>query len=60
MPTEMFFHFFKSFSDAARCNLHIECRGDNEQPFKAFVKAIRMSVKCDLLSNYLPGTKGML
>lgn len=30
MPTEMFFHFFKSFSDAARCNLHIQCRGDNE------------------------------
>jgi imidazoleglycerol-phosphate dehydratase/histidinol-phosphatase len=65
MPTEMFFHFFKSFSDAARCNLHIECRGDNEHHkieaiFKAFAKAIRMAVKRDPLSNYLPSTKGVL
>lgn len=65
MPTEMFFHFFKSFSDAARCNLHIECRGENEHHmieaiFKAFAKAIRMAVKRDPLSNYLPSTKGML
>ncbi|AXY78330.1 bifunctional histidinol-phosphatase/imidazoleglycerol-phosphate dehydratase HisB [Paraflavitalea soli] len=65
MPTEMFFHFFKSFSDAARCNLHIECHGDNEHHkieaiFKAFAKAIRMAVKRDPLSNYLPSTKGVL
>jgi imidazoleglycerol-phosphate dehydratase/histidinol-phosphatase len=65
MPTEMFFHFFKSFSDAARCNLHISCRGDNEHHkieaiFKAFAKAIRMAVKRDPFSNYLPSTKGVL
>lgn len=65
MPTEMFFHFFKSFSDAARCNLNIECHGDNEHHkieaiFKAFAKAIRMAVKRDPLSNYLPSTKGVL
>ncbi|MEJ7770131.1 MAG: bifunctional histidinol-phosphatase/imidazoleglycerol-phosphate dehydratase HisB [Chitinophagaceae bacterium] len=65
MPTEMFFHFFKSFSDAARCNLNIECKGDNEHHkieaiFKAFAKAIRMAVKKDPLSNYLPSTKGVL
>jgi imidazoleglycerol-phosphate dehydratase/histidinol-phosphatase len=65
MPTEMFFHFFKSFSDAARCNLHIECKGDNEHHkieaiFKAFAKAIRMAVRRDPFSNYLPSTKGTL
>lgn len=65
MPTEMFFHFFKSFSDAAKCNLHIECRGENEHHkieaiFKAFARAIRMAVKRDPLSNYLPSTKGVL
>lgn len=65
MPTEMFFHFFKSFSDAAKCNLNIECRGDNEHHkieaiFKAFAKAVRMAVARDPLSNYLPSTKGVL
>ena len=65
MPTEMFFHFFKSFSDAAKCNLHIECRGDNEHHkieaiFKAFAKSIKMAVKRDPFSNYLPSTKGVL
>jgi len=65
VPTEMFFHFFKSFSDAAKCNLNIECSGENdhhkiEAIFKAFAKAIRMAVKKDPLSNYLPTTKGML
>jgi len=65
MPTEMFFHFFKSFSDAAKCNLNIECHGDNEHHkieaiFKAFAKAIRMAVKRDPISNYLPSTKGVL
>jgi imidazoleglycerol-phosphate dehydratase/histidinol-phosphatase len=65
MPTEMFFHFFKSFSDAAKCNLNILCKGDNEHHkieaiFKAFAKAIRMAVKRDPFSNYLPSTKGVL
>jgi imidazoleglycerol-phosphate dehydratase / histidinol-phosphatase len=65
MPTEMFFHFFKSFSDAAKCNLNIECNGENEHHkieaiFKAFAKAIRMAVKRDPMSNYLPSTKGVL
>jgi len=65
MPTEMFFHFFKSFSDAAKCNLNIECRGENEHHkieaiFKAFAKAIKMAVKKDPLKDYLPSTKGML
>jgi imidazoleglycerol-phosphate dehydratase/histidinol-phosphatase len=65
MPTEMFFHFFKSFSDAAKCNINIECKGENEHHkieaiFKAFAKAIRMAVKKDPFSNYLPTTKGML
>lgn len=65
MPTEMFFHFFKSFSDAAKCNLNIQCKGENEHHkieaiFKAFAKAIRMAVKRDAFSNYLPSTKGIL
>jgi imidazoleglycerol-phosphate dehydratase/histidinol-phosphatase len=65
VPTEMFFHFFKSFSDATKCNLNIECRGDNEHHkieaiFKAFAKAIKMAVKKDPLKNYLPSTKGSL
>jgi imidazoleglycerol-phosphate dehydratase/histidinol-phosphatase len=65
MPTEMFFHFFKSFSDGAKCNLNIECKGDNEHHkieaiFKAFAKAIRMAVKRDPFSNFLPSTKGVL
>ncbi|MDB5197164.1 MAG: imidazoleglycerol-phosphate dehydratase [Flaviaesturariibacter sp.] len=65
MPTEMFYHFFKSFSDAAKCNLNVECRGDNEHHkieaiFKAFAKAIKMAVKRDPLKDYLPSTKGML
>ncbi len=65
MPTEMFFHFFKSFSDAAKCNLNISCKGDNEHHkieaiFKAFAKAIRMAVKKDPFSNHLPSTKGVL
>jgi imidazoleglycerol-phosphate dehydratase/histidinol-phosphatase len=65
MPTEMFFHFFKSFSDAAKCNLNIECKGENEHHkieaiFKAFAKAIHMAVRRDPMSNYLPSTKGIL
>lgn len=65
MPTEMFFHFFKSFSDAARCNLNIKAEGANEHHkiesiFKAFAKAIRMAVKRDSNNNALPSTKGIL
>lgn len=65
VPTEMFYHFFKSFSDAARCNLNIECKGENEHHkieaiFKAFAKAIKMAAKKDPLKNYLPSTKGVL
>jgi imidazoleglycerol-phosphate dehydratase/histidinol-phosphatase len=65
VPTEMFFHFFKSFSDAAKCNLNIECKGENEHHkieaiFKAFAKAIKMAAKKDPLKNYLPSTKGSL
>lgn len=65
MPTEMFFHFFKSFSDASRTNLIIRATGDNEHHkieaiFKAFAKAIKMAVKRDPLKNFLPSTKGTL
>ncbi len=65
MPTEMFHHFFKSFSDAAKCNLNISCSGENEHHkieaiFKAFARAVRMAVKRDPFSNYLPSTKGVL
>ena len=65
MPTEMFFHFFKSFSDACKCNLNIYCSGENEHHkieaiFKAFAKAIRMAVRKDPMNNHLPTTKGML
>ena len=65
MPTEMFYHFFKSFSDAAKCNLNIKVEGDNEHHkiegiFKAFAKAIKMAVKKDKDNFQLPSTKGML
>jgi len=64
MATEMFVHFFKSFSDAARCNLNIKAEGDNEHHkiesiFKAFAKAINMAIS--KTSNYsVPSTKGVL
>ena len=65
MPTEMFFHFFKSFSDAAKANLNIKAEGDNEHHkieaiFKAFAKAIKMAVKRDVNNMVLPSTKGLL
>ncbi len=65
MPTEMFYHFFKSFSDAAKCNLNIKAEGINEHHkieaiFKAFAKSIKMAVKRDPLNNTLPTTKGLL
>jgi imidazoleglycerol-phosphate dehydratase/histidinol-phosphatase len=65
MPTEMFYHFFKSFSDAAKCNLNIKAEGENEHHkieaiFKAFAKAIKMAVKRDVNKMVLPSTKGLL
>ncbi len=65
MPTEMFYHFFKSFSDGAKCNLNIKAEGTNEHHkiesiFKAFAKAIKMAVKRDINNNSLPSTKGIL
>jgi imidazoleglycerol-phosphate dehydratase/histidinol-phosphatase len=61
----MFFHFFKSFSDAAKCNLNIKAEGSNEHHkieaiFKAFAKAIRMALKRDPENKSLPSTKGLL
>ena len=65
MPTEMFFHFFKSFTDGAKANLNIKCEGTNEHHkieaiFKAFAKAIKVAVKRDTEKMILPSTKGML
>ena len=65
MPTEMFHHFFKSFTDGAKANLNIKAEGTNEHHkieaiFKAFAKAIKMSVKRDVEKMVLPSTKGML
>lgn len=65
VPTEMFEHFFKSFADAARCNLNVKASGKNEHHkieavFKAFAKAIKMAVKRDIKNNLLPTTKGIL
>ena len=63
MPTELFFHFWKSFSDAAKCNLNIKAEGDNEHHkieaiFKAVAKSIKIAVKRE--GNDLPTTKGLL
>lgn len=65
MPTEMFQHFFKSFSDGAKANLNIKAEGTNEHHkieaiFKAFAKAIKMAVKRDAEKMILPSTKGSL
>ena len=65
MPTEMFFHFFKSFADGAKANLNIKAEGFNEHHkieaiFKAFAKAIKAAVKRDAEKMILPSTKGML
>ncbi|WP_452226921.1 bifunctional histidinol-phosphatase/imidazoleglycerol-phosphate dehydratase HisB [Lacinutrix cladophorae] len=65
MPTEMFMHFFKSFTDGAKCNLNIKAEGTNEHHkieaiFKAFAKAIKVAVKRDVEKMILPSTKGML
>jgi imidazoleglycerol-phosphate dehydratase/histidinol-phosphatase len=63
MPTEMFFHFFKSFTDSAKCNLNVKAEGLNEHHkieaiFKAFAKSVKMAAKKD--GNELPSTKGIL
>lgn len=66
MPTELFFHFFKSFCDTAKCNLNIQVQGDNEHHkieaiFKGWAKAIRMAVMRDpRLQGIIPSTKGTL
>lgn len=65
MPTEMFYHFFKSFTDGAKANLNIKAEGQNEHHkieaiFKAFAKAIKVAVKRDSEKMILPSTKGML
>ncbi|GAB2500279.1 bifunctional histidinol-phosphatase/imidazoleglycerol-phosphate dehydratase HisB [Algoriphagus taiwanensis] len=66
MPTELFFHFFKSFSDTAKCNLNIKVEGDNEHhkieaTFKGLARAIKMAVMRDPRNiNQLPSTKGVL
>jgi len=65
MPTEMFYHFFKSFTDGAKANLNIKAEGSNEHHkieaiFKAFAKSIKMAVKRDVEKMVLPSTKGVL
>ena len=65
VPTEMFYHFFKSFSDAAKCNLNIKAEGYNEHHkiesiFKALAKSIKAAVKRDVDNQQLPSTKGIL
>jgi imidazoleglycerol-phosphate dehydratase/histidinol-phosphatase len=65
MPTEMFFHFFKSLSDAARMNLNIKAEGTNEHHkiegiFKAFARSIKMAVRRDIYRYELPSTKGVV
>jgi len=65
MPTEMMYHFFKSFSDNADCNINIKVEGDNEHHkiesiFKAFARAIRMGKAIDKYSDEMPSTKGVI
>ena len=65
MPTEMFIHFFKSFSDGAKANINIKAEGNNEHHkieaiFKAFAKAIKVAIKRDPDKMILPTTKGSL
>lgn len=65
MPTEMFMHFFKSFSDACACNLNVKAEGSNEHHkieaiFKAFARALKMAIEVKHGSFDLPSTKGVL
>jgi imidazoleglycerol-phosphate dehydratase / histidinol-phosphatase len=65
VPTEMFFHFFKSLSDSARMNLNVKAEGDNEHHkiegiFKAFARSVKMAIRRDIYQYELPSTKGVL
>lgn len=65
MPTEMFHHFFKSFTDTSKSNLNIQAEGVNEHHkieaiFKAFAKSIKMAVRKDPFNDQLPSTKGTI
>ena len=65
VPTELFFHFFKSFTDTGKCNLNIQCEGENEHHkiesiFKAFAKVLRDAVKQNQTNFSIPSTKGLL
>jgi imidazoleglycerol-phosphate dehydratase/histidinol-phosphatase len=65
MPTEMFLHFFKSFSDNAKCNLNVKAEGANEHHkieaiFKALARAIKKAIQKEMFDDSLPSTKGML
>lgn len=65
MPTEMFLHFFKSLSDAARMNLNIRAEGENEHHkiegiFKALARSVKMAIKRDIYKYELPSTKGVI
>lgn len=65
VPTELFYHFFKSFTDTAQCNFNVQCQGDNEHHkiesvFKAFAKVLRDAVKVEGQNFSIPSTKGIL
>ena len=65
MPTEMFSHFFKSFSDASKCNLNIKAEGQNEHHkieaiFKAFSRALKQAIRREMGNLDIPSTKGIL
>lgn len=65
MPTEMFLHFFKSLSDAARMNLNVKAEGANEHHkiegiFKALARSVKMAIRRDIYKYELPSTKGVL
>ena len=65
VPTEMFKHFFKSFCNAAACNMRVEAKGENthhiaEAIFKAFARALKQAVRRDVFSYELPSSKGVL
>jgi len=65
VPTELFSHFFKSFAQAAHCNLHISASGENEHHkiegiFKAFARSLRMAIRREVFAYKLPSSKGVL
>ncbi len=65
VPTEMFYHFFKSFTDTAKCNLHVRAEGQNEHHkieaiFKAFAKSLAQAFRQDLTNDSIPSTKGKI